>query len=77
MKRTLLALFAIAATTTMSASLASAQDIQVGPGPDHGYHGYRDRDPGLGLRDQGNCRIVISHHMGRNGSVTVRRRVCD
>jgi hypothetical protein len=75
MKRTLLALFAIAAMTAASASLASAQDIHVGPGgvgvgPDHGY---RDRD--YGYRDH--CRLVISHRMGPNGSVTVRRRVCD
>lgn len=75
MKRTLLALFAIAAMTAASAGLASAQDVQVGPGgvgvsPDHG-----DRDQYRGRYE--NCRIVISHHMGRNGSVTVRRRICD
>jgi hypothetical protein len=78
MRRTLLALSAIAAMTVVSASLASAQDIHVGPGgmgvgPDHGY---RDRD--YGYRDRGeNCHLVISHRMGPNGSVTVRRRVCD
>lgn len=26
---------------------------------------------------RGNCRIVITHRRGLNGSVTVRRRVCD
>jgi hypothetical protein len=78
MRRTLLALSAIAAMTVASASLASAQDIHVGPGgvgvgPDHSY---RDRD--FGNRDGGeNCHVVISHRMGPNGSVTVRRRVCD
>ena len=73
MKRTLLAIFAIAAMTTVSASVASAQDIHVGPGgvgvgPDHVY---RDR------ADTDNCRVVITHRRGPNGSVTVRRRVCD
>jgi nitrous oxide reductase accessory protein NosL len=71
MKQTLLALCAIAAMTAMSADVVNAQDIHVGPGgvgigPDHGY------------RDRGdNCHMVITHRRGPNGSITVRRRVCD
>lgn len=76
MRRTLLALSAIAAMPVVSASLASAQDIHIGPGgvgvgPGHAY-----RDYGYGDRSE-NCHVVISHRMGPNGSVTVRRRVCD
>lgn len=71
MKRTLLALCAIAAMTAVSASVASAQDIRVGPGGvDIGRdHGFRDRGD--------NCRVVITHRRGPDGSVTVRRRICD
>ncbi len=74
MKRTLLALSAVAALT-VSAGVASAQDVQVGPGGvDVGpRHHYYDTDRG----DRG-CRTIIDHHVGPNGnSVTVRRRVCD
>jgi hypothetical protein len=36
----------------------------------------RDRDQGF--RERGdNCRLVITHRRGPNGSVTVRRRICD
>jgi hypothetical protein len=72
MKRTLLALFAIAAMTAVSASVASAQDIHVGPG---GVGVGRDH----GFRDRGdNCRVVITHRRGPSGnSITVRRRICD
>lgn len=72
MKRTLLALSAVAALTA-SAGAASAQDIRVGPGgvdvgPRHHYYD----------TDRGNCRTIIDHHMSPSGnSVTVRRRVCD
>jgi hypothetical protein len=78
MKRILLALSAIAALTVVSAGVASAQDVGVGPGgvyvgPDHD-RGFRDR----GFRDRGDdCHIVITHRRGPNGSVTIRRRVCD
>jgi hypothetical protein len=74
MKRTLLALSAVAALT-MSAGAAIAQDIRVGPGGvDVGpRHHYYDTDRG----DRG-CRTIIDHRVGPNGdSVTVRRRVCD
>ena len=71
MKRTLLALCAMAAMTAVSASVASAQDVRIGPGGvDIGRdHGFRDRDE--------NCRVVITHRRGPDGSVTVRRRICD
>jgi hypothetical protein len=78
MKRTLLALSAMAALTAVSAGVANAQGGGVGPGgvyvgPDHDQ-GYSDR----GFRDRGdNCRIVITHRRGPNGSITVRRRICD
>jgi len=72
MKRTLLALFSIAALTAVSTGVASAQDIHVGPGGvDVGRdHGFRDRGD--------NCRVVITHRRGPAGnSITVRRRICD
>jgi hypothetical protein len=76
MKRTLLGLFAIAAMTAVSASVAGAQEIHVGPGGvgigrDHGYYDRSDRDFG------DRCRIVTTHRRGPDGSVTVRRRICD
>jgi len=77
MTRNLLAAFAIAAATAMSASVASAQEVHVGPsgvgvGPDHGYRDhYRPR------AEADNCHMVITHRRGPDGSVTVRRRVCD
>jgi hypothetical protein len=71
MKRTILALCAVAAMTAVSASVASAQDVRVGPG---GMSAGRDQ----GFRNRGdNCRLVITHRRGPNGSVTVRRRICD
>jgi hypothetical protein len=75
MKRTFLALSAIAALTAVSAGVANAQGVGVGPGgayvsPDHDQ-GYNDRDRGR------NCHLVITHRRGPNGSITVRRRVCD
>ncbi len=83
MRRTLLALSAIAALTAGSAGVANAQGVGIGPGgvyvsPGHD-RGYRDRDYGdRGYRDRGdNCRMVITHRRGPNGSVTVRRRICD
>ena len=72
MKKTLSALFAVAALTAVSASAASAQGIHIGPGGvDVGRdHGYRDRGD--------NCRVVITHRRGPTGdSITVRRRICD
>jgi hypothetical protein len=75
-KTTLLALSAIAALTAVSAGVANAQDVGGGPGgayigPDQGYG---DRD----FTQRGdNCHLVITHRRGPNGSITVRRRVCD
>jgi hypothetical protein len=78
MKRTLLALSVIAALTAVSAGMANAQEVGDGPGgyvgPDHdqGFHeerGFHERD--------GNCHLVIMHRRAPNGSITVRRRVCD
>lgn len=71
MKRTLLALSAIAAIA-LPAGLASAQEFHIGPGGVYvgPHHGYRDFDR--------NCRVVISHHTNEWGNdVTVRRRICD
>jgi outer membrane scaffolding protein for murein synthesis (MipA/OmpV family) len=74
MKRTLLALSALAALTAGSMTAATAQELHVGPGgvgvgPNH----YYDYD-----RDRGNCRTIITHRTNDMGnSVTVRRRVCD
>ncbi len=82
MKRTLLALSGIAALMAVSAGAANAQGVGVGPGgvyvnpgPDRGYRDreYRDED----VRGGDHCRIVITHRRGPNGSVTVRRRICD
>lgn len=72
MKRTLLALSALAALAAGSMTVANAQDVQIGPGGvDVGPHRhYYDHG--------GNCRTIIEHHTNDMGnSVTVRRRVCD
>ena len=72
MKRTLLALSAVAALMA-TAGVASAQDIHIGPGgvgigPRHHYYDY----------DRGNCRTIIDRRVNADGDrVTVRRRVCD
>jgi hypothetical protein len=72
MKRILLALSATAALM-VTAGVASAQDIRVGPGgvdvgPRHHYYD----------TDRGNCRTIIDHHINAAGDrVTTRRRVCD
>ncbi len=79
MKRTLLALSAIAALTAGSPGMANAQDVGVGPGgpyvgPNHDRGFAEER----GFRERGeNCHLVITHRRGPSGSVTVRRRVCD
>jgi hypothetical protein len=70
MKRTLLALCAIAAMTTVSAGVASAQEYGNPGRP------YQRPEAFTGSGRSDNCRIVISHRMGPNGSVTVRRRIC-
>ena len=76
MKKTLLALSAIAALTVVSAGMASAQDVG-GPayiGPDHDQ-GFREE---RGFRERGDdCHLVIMHRRTPEGSVTVRRRICD
>lgn len=87
MKRALLALSGIAALIAVSAGAANAQGVGVGPGgvyvnpgPDRGYRdrGYRDREYRDEARGPGDhCRMVITHRRGPNGSVTVRRRICD
>lgn len=77
MKRTLLALSAIATLTVVSGGMATAQDVGGGPayiGPDHDQ-GFREE---RGFRGGGdNCHLVIMHRRTPEGSVTVRRRVCD
>jgi hypothetical protein len=72
MKRTLLALCAVAAIATVSAGVASAQRY----GTDQGGMSV-GRDQGLRVGRGDNCRIVITHRRGPNGSMTVRRRICD
>jgi hypothetical protein len=76
MKKTLLALSAIAALTVGSAGMASAQDVGNGPGMGMGP----DHDQGLreerGMTRE-NCRLVIMHRRIPDGLVTVRRRICD
>jgi nitrous oxide reductase accessory protein NosL len=72
MKQTLFALFAIAAMTAVSASMAAAQM----------YGGGQGRPPNrpeafIGSGRSDNCRMVITHRRGPNGSITVRRRICD
>jgi hypothetical protein len=73
-KQAVLALCAIAAMTDVSASVATAQGYGGSAGP-----GRPPQRPeafiGSGRSD--NCRVVISHRMGPNGSITVRRRICD
>jgi len=76
MKRTLLALSAIATLTVLSGGSASAQDMggpgYIGPDRDQGFREER------GFRGGGdNCHLVIMHRRTPEGSVTVRRRVCD
>lgn len=78
MKRTLLALCAIAAITAVSPGVASAQGydndqggMSAGPGHDQGF-----QERGFSERGE-RCHIVISHRRGPNGSVTVRRRICE
>lgn len=73
MKKTLLAVSAIAALAVVSAGTASAQDVRDDPGyisPDH-ERGFREERRG------DNCHLVITHRRSPEGSVTVRRRVCD
>jgi hypothetical protein len=68
MKRTLIALAALAMLTAGSVMAANAQDIHIGPG-------------GVGIgphHDRGNCRTIITHRTDAMGNdVTVRRHVCD
>jgi len=78
MKRTLLALSAVAALMVGSAGAASALEFGVGPGgvgvdigPRHHYYGHR-------YYDTERCRVIIDHRLNADGDrVTVRRRICD
>lgn len=69
MRRTFLALSALAALAAGLMTVATAQEAQ-GPGganvaPHHS-------------RNVGNCRTIIAHRTnGMGNSVTIRRRVCD
>ena len=77
--KSVMALFAVAAMTAVSAGVASAQDVHAGPGGVSvgSDHAYRDQDRDH-YRDRGdNCHLVITHRRGPDGSVTVRRRICD
>jgi hypothetical protein len=73
MKRTLLALSALAALTAGSMTATAQEELHVGPGgvgvgPRHTYDYGGDS----------NCRTVITHRRDDAGnSVTVRRRTCD
>jgi hypothetical protein len=48
-------------------------------------YGYGQQSPGATMQDYRlaphqratNCRIAITHRRGPNGSITVRRRICD
>jgi hypothetical protein len=71
-------------TIVLAALLAAATPAfaQYGPGPSYGspYNNGEQPDwrlaPNQGTMGQ-NCRMVITHRTGPNGSITVRRRICD
>ncbi len=74
MKRTMLALAAVAMLTAGSIATANAVEFRIGPGgvyvgpppPRHYYNEY------------GHCRVIVTHRTNRFGEdVEVRRRVCD
>ena len=75
MKRVLLAMSAMAALTVGYAGTVRAQDVDdpgyISPDRDRGFREER------GMRGREDCHLVIMHRRTPDGSVTVRRRVCD
>ena len=75
MKRTMLALAALATLTAGAVTTANAVEFGVGPGgvyvgPDRPYRHYGEYNRG--------CRIVITHRTNQFGEdVEVRKRICD
>jgi hypothetical protein len=69
-------------TTIVLAVLAAATPAFAQYGPSYGQE-----SPGSTMQDYRlaphqrtmgqNCRLVITHRRGPNGSITVRRRICD
>ena len=76
MKRTILALAALATLTAGAVTTANAFEFGVGPGgvyvgPDRYYRHYGDAY-------YGGCRTIVEHRINRFGEeVVVRRRICD
>jgi hypothetical protein len=54
---------------------ASSPSMSSGQAPYGQASGLYNQAPGMGA--PGRCRLVITHRRGPNGSVTVRRRICD
>ncbi|MEZ2141327.1 hypothetical protein AAE026_03295 [Bradyrhizobium sp. DN5] len=76
MKRTILALAAVAALAAGAVTTANAVEFGIGPGgvyvgPDRYYRDY-------GNDYYGACRTIVEHRINRFGEdVVVRRRICD
>lgn len=74
MKRLILALAAL--TTLTAGTIATANAVEFGVGPDGVYVG-PDRHYGY-YNDYRSCRTVITHRTNRFGEdVEVRKRICD
>ena len=74
MKRTILALAAL--TTLTVGTVATANAVEFGVGPDGIYVG-PNRSYGY-YNDYGSCRTVITQRTNRFGeNVEIRRRICD